>query len=123
MRCIMNVRSRIQSCLVLLVVPAFCFRATQGSLAGTEKMTKVCGTVSMMSDVPERIKAAKLKFNGSDGAVVEVTANEMGEYQVLLKPETEYRVTMVAGRLCQLHRPGFRAESGATLKFDFVTPS
>jgi hypothetical protein len=110
----MSASCRFHSLLpLLLLVPAQSGDAT----------AKVHGAVSMMSDTPEGIKGARLSFVASDGTVVAATTNNKGEYQVLLKAEIEYNVTVVSGPACELHRPQFRPGSGSTIRFDFVVPS
>jgi hypothetical protein len=86
-----------------------------------EKDTKVSGIVSVLTDVPERVKGAKVWFLRSDGQTVEATANEVGEYEVLLRPGYDYTVTAGSKQLCEIHRPPFRAEPGVNLRFDFTT--
>jgi hypothetical protein len=98
---------------LLLLAPAHIGDAT----------ARVHGAVLMMSDTPEGIKGVKLSFVTSNGTVVETTTNNKGEYQVLLKAELEYNVTVVSGPACELHRPQFRPASGSTIRFDFVVPS
>jgi len=105
-------------CLVALLEPR---QSLQRVEDGTT--TKLHGTVSMMSDVAEGIEGAKLTFSGSDGSVLDTTTNTKGEYEVLLKPGLQYRVTVVSGPTCILHRPAFLAKSREPLWFDFVVPS
>jgi hypothetical protein len=86
-----------------------------------ESDTKVSGTVSVLTDVPERVNGARVWFLRSDGQTVEATSNEVGEYEVFLRPGYDYTVTVGSKQLCDIHRPPFRPKLGDNLRFDFTT--
>jgi hypothetical protein len=77
----------------------------------------------MMTDTPAGITGARVSFVASDGTVEEATTNKRGEYELLLKPDVLYTVTVRSGPTCELHRPEFRPVSGSIIEFDFLIPS
>lgn len=83
--------------------------------------TIVSGTVSVLLDSPERVNAAKVSFRDTDGQIVQVTTNKIGEYAASLTAQRDYTVTIEGASICPMHRPAFQTKSGTQLRFDFVT--